>query len=44
MVVRNVVKYCATNRLTRSAVEVRQLDRARAYLKEIIRVCKAHLR
>ena len=36
-------KYYATNRLTLSAMEVRQLYRIRAQIEEVIRVCKDQL-
>jgi hypothetical protein len=39
LVVRYGAKYFATNRLTLSAVEVRQLYRIRAQIEEVIRVC-----
>jgi putative transposase len=44
LVVRYGAKYYATNRLTLSAVEVRQLYRIRAQIEEVIRVCKDQLR
>jgi hypothetical protein len=43
LVVRHGKKYYATNRLTLSAVEVRQLYRRRAQIEELIRVCKDQL-
>jgi putative transposase len=43
LVVRYGAKYFATNRLTLSAVEVRQLYRVRAHIEEVIRVCKDQL-
>jgi putative transposase len=43
LVVRYGAKYFATNRLTLSAVEVRQLYRIRAQIEEVIRVCKDQL-
>jgi putative transposase len=43
LVVRHGKKYYATNRLTLSAVEVRQLYRVRAQIEELIRVCKDQL-
>jgi len=42
-VVRHGKKYYATNRLTRSAAEVRRLYGVRAQIEEVIRVCKAQL-
>jgi hypothetical protein len=42
-IVRYGKKYYATNRLTLSAAEVRQLYRVRAQIEEVIRVCKAQL-
>lgn len=44
LVVRDGAKYCATKRLTLSAVEVRQLYRIRAQIEEVIRPCKDQLR
>jgi hypothetical protein len=44
LIVRHGKKYYATNRLTLSAVEVRQLYRIRAQIEEVIRVCKDQLR
>jgi putative transposase len=44
LVVRYGAKYYATNRLTLSAVEVRQLYRIRAQIEEVLRVCKDQLR
>jgi hypothetical protein len=44
LVVRYGAKYYATNRLTLSAVEVRQLYRIRAQIEEVIWVCKDQLR
>jgi putative transposase len=44
LVVRYGAKYDATNRLTLSAVEVRQLSRIRAQIEAVIRVCKDQLR
>jgi putative transposase len=43
LVVRHGKKYYATNRLTLSAVEVRQRYRVRAQIEELIRVCKDQL-
>src|ERR671924_357382 len=43
LVVRHGKKYYATNRLTLSAVEVRQLYRMRTQIEELIRVCKDQL-
>jgi len=43
LVVRYGKKYYATNRLTRSAAEVRRLYRVRAQIEEVIRVCKDQL-
>jgi putative transposase len=43
LVVRHGKKYYATNRLTLSAMEVRQLYRIRAQIEEVIRVCKDQL-
>jgi hypothetical protein len=36
LVVRDGAKYCATNRLTLSAAEVRRLYRVRAQIEEVI--------
>jgi putative transposase len=44
LVVRYGAKYYATNRLTLSAVEVRQLYRIRAQIEAVIWVCKDQLR
>jgi putative transposase len=44
LVVRYGAKYYATNRLTLSAVEVRQVYRIRAQIEEVIRVCRDQLR
>jgi putative transposase len=43
LIVRHGKKYYATNRLTLSAMEVRQLYRIRAQIEEVIRVCKDQL-
>jgi putative transposase len=43
LLVRHGKKYYATNRLTLTAVEVRQLYRIRAQIEEVIRVCKDQL-
>ncbi len=43
LVVRHGQKYDATNRLTLSAVEVRQLYRVRAHIEALIRGCKGQL-
>lgn len=43
LVVRYGKKYYATNRLTLTAAEVRQLYRVRAQVEEVIRVCKDQL-
>jgi putative transposase len=43
LVVRHGKKYYATNRLSLSAAEVRQLYRVRSQIEEVIRVCKGHL-
>jgi hypothetical protein len=43
LVVRYGAKYYATNRLTLSAVEVRQVYHIRAQIEEVIRVCKDQL-
>jgi hypothetical protein len=42
-VVRYGKQYYATNRLTLSAAEVRQLDRVQAQIEEVLRVCKDQL-
>src|SRR5215472_6592343 len=43
LVVRSGKQDSATNRLTRSAAEVRRLYGVRAQIEEVIRVCKAQL-
>src|SRR5919108_1154072 len=43
LIVRHGKKYYATNRLTLSAAEVRQLYRMRTQIEELIRVCKDQL-
>ncbi len=43
LVVRDGAKYCATDRLTRLAAEVRRLYRVHSQIDEVIRVCKDQL-